>query len=206
MVLDLTGKLVASYKGPLIGGAISTRSGLVALFQPAANGQVQLVTWNPDAGVETNYGPVAASATGQVEASWSADESQLVFTANGELRRFEFATRKVVAIAKGYHRPAFSPARPDQIYAENEADAVILNPEGKVLHNLPGQGWFWHPSGLALDRSAPPQNGHPPYDLWITNYRLSDRRLQQRGKGVVIGEGPGPGAGAMYHLLLTETP
>jgi hypothetical protein len=206
MVLDLSGKLAASYKGPLTGGAISPRSGHVALFQPSADGQVHLVAWNPDTGAETDYGPVAAGVTGRVEASWSPDESQIVFTANGELRRFEFATRKVAAIANGYHRPVFSPARPDLIYAENEADAVILSPEGKVLHNLPGQGWFWHPSGLALDRSAPPQNGQPPYDLWITNYRLSDRRLQLRGKGVVIGEGPGPGAGAMYHLLLTETP
>ncbi|HWI51054.1 MAG TPA: hypothetical protein VNT01_02790 [Symbiobacteriaceae bacterium] len=198
--VDMLGNVLrqTSFTGDdaLHGGAVSRKSGLTALFVSRKDQEIHLLIFNPANGHQDDLGAVGrrqgtpggdASAYQWIDADWSADDRQIAFSLDGKLFRFDLATAKPGLVADGYARPRFSPKTAGQILAESDGDSAILSSEGKVLHSLPGKNWFWHLSGEALDRSAPMEPGTPAYDKPVTNYRLADRRLMERGRGLVIG-------------------
>ncbi|HYF92787.1 MAG TPA: hypothetical protein VD969_11140 [Symbiobacteriaceae bacterium] len=216
--VSIDGQVLRDYPlpegGALHGGAVSRRSGLVALFVSGLDAGVRLIVWNPETGEQTDYGAVAerkgvggseAFPYQWIDADWAPDDQQVAFTIAETLYLFDLSSKQQTKVASGYTRPRFSPANRTQILAETAENSVILDPAGRVLHNLPGHNWFWHLSGEALDRSAPAgANGRPPYDGWVTNYRLSDGRILQRGKGLVIGHAILPPANSRLVTLVTQ--
>jgi|GEM_PF-6816778 len=198
--VDMMGNVLrqTSYTGDdaLHGGAVSRRSGLTALFVSGKDPEIHLLIFDPANGHQDDLGAVGrrqgtpggdAFPYQWIDADWSPDDQRIAFSMGGKLYSFDLQVRKLNEVATGYTRPRFSPNSAGQILAESGPDSAILSPEGKALHSLPGKNWFWHLSGEALDRSAPMEPGTPAYDKPVTNYRLSDRRLMERGRGLVIG-------------------
>jgi hypothetical protein len=214
---DLTGKELRRFSraGALHGGAVSGKSGLVALLVSSdQDNQVRLVVWNPETGEQQDYGPIEPRrgergldffAWQWVDADWAPDDSEIALAAylpgskpGATLYRFTLATGQLKPVAEGYKAPHFSPAGTGLLLAERTApgeNSVILSPDGKVQHELPGQGWVWHRSGQALDRGMGTN-----CEAAIQNYRLSDHRLMERGRGVVLGHIDGPGSSSLVTL------
>lgn len=229
------GKLLREFPLPeggyLHGGAVHQRTGLVAAFvsdkfTAGVEADMRLVIWNSATGEVREHGVLEkrrgtpgsdAFAWQWVDASWAPDGTRLYYAIylqwkkddQSSLYRIDLATGgKPQLVATGYRGPVVSPAGNGQVlvHKADRSGSAILGPDGRVAHTLPFRVWHWHLSGEALDGSVPPIAGGLEFHEHVLNYRLSDKRIQQRGIGLIIGHGPGPGGSSLISLVLTQRP
>lgn len=214
--------------GYLHGGAVNPANGRVALFvsdkfTAGTPGEMRLVIWDPATGEVKEHGVMEprrgtpggdAFAWQWVEAAWAPDGKSLYFATfwpwkyeESALYRLDLANGGAPQrMATGYRRPIPSPVGNGLVLVDrtDRSGSVILGPDGQVAHTLPAHTWHWHLSGEALDGGAPGVVPDLPYTQTVLYYRLADKRLIQRGIGLVLGHGPGPGNSSLMLLVLTQ--